>query len=115
MSHREIAVNVFLGAILLLSFFAILTLGFLAIWLVFYACDLAALHFFPGLANHQERIFFAIVAIMWASDSVWVLHLRRRREAFLIFLASITFALIALGNLGLGSESFDLWVFVPLS
>jgi len=114
MNHREIAVNVFLGAALVLTFFAIVALGFLALWLAFYACDLAALHFFPGFANHQERTFFAIVAIIWASNFVWVLHSRHRREAFLNLLGAITFALVALGNLGSGGESFPLWLFVPV-
>ena len=85
MSSRETAINVFVGALLLLAFAVPVIACVAALGLVFYSLNAAAHHFLPALAAAKDIAFFVVLCLVSAVAGVRCLRKRLWPNALLSF------------------------------
>ncbi len=87
MNRREIAVNVLIGSVLVLTFACLVAAAFGAVGLAAYATNMAVKHFLPGIARPGDIVFYGFFALLLLISGIADLRKRRWRNAFLSFAA----------------------------
>jgi hypothetical protein len=94
LSHKETAVNVLLGALLLSA----LAAPFAGVMLAFYGVDQALKHFFPALAHRGDVAFYGLMSLSLCMICLGQLRKRLWTNLFLSSTASVSLILPRLLN-----------------